>query len=201
MKNIILASGSADRREILNRIVVPFKTIITDIDEDSFKSSISDPIDLTKTLAEEKAKAAKKTLLEKKIEGIIIAADTLVELNGQIIGKPLDEKDAFRILKLLINHAHNLITGIAITETSSPTMIKDYESTKVEFLPLTDEEIRNYLKCGEWKGRAGAYSIRDRASLFIKSIEGSPSNVIGLSMHKIFEHLKQEFNLNLLTEY
>ena len=152
-------------------------------------------------LAEEKAKAAKKSLLEKKIEGIVIAADTLVELNGQIIGKPLDEKDAFRILKLLINHAHNLITGIAITEISSPKMIKDYDSTKVEFLPLTDEEIRNYLKCGEWKGRAGAYSIRDRASLFIKSIEGSPSNVIGLPMHKIFEHLKQEFNLNLLTEY
>ena len=77
-------------------------------------------------------------------------------------------------------------------------MIIDYDCTEVKFLLLSDEEILDYIKSGEWKGRAGAYSIRERASLFIDSIDGSISNVIGLPMQKIYKILKNEFNLNLL---
>ncbi|GAG08287.1 unnamed protein product, partial [marine sediment metagenome] len=130
-------------------------------------------------------------------EAIIIAADTIVELNGKIIGKAQNETEAFQILKSLTNRSHNLITGIALTDIDDPKIIVDYDITVVTFLDLSDDDIRNYIEVEEWKGRAGAYSIMDRASLFIKEIRGSPSNVIGLPMQKIFKILRSEFNLNL----
>jgi len=91
-----------------------------------------------------------------------------------------------------------LITGFAITDTDKPKIIVDYDITSVKFLSLSENDIRDYIKSNEWKGRAGAYSIRERASLFIKSVNGSISNVIGLPMQKIYVILKNEFNLNLL---
>ena len=200
MKQIILASRSADRYEILDRAKVSFKTIITNVNEDQFKSKISNPIELATTLAKEKAKTAKEMLLEEYSEAIIIAADTIVELNGEIIGKAEEETSAFQILKKMTGKTHNLITGIAVTEINSNRMISDYESTKVSFATLSDEEIWNYVKTREWIGRAGAYSILDKASLFITSIEGSSSNIIGLPMNKVFEILKNHFDLNLFDD-
>ena len=133
----------------------------------------------------------------KNIEAIIIAADTVVEFKGKIIGKAKNKAQAFQILKSLINSSHNLLTGVAITELNNPKVVVDYDCTIVTFLDISDNEIRNYINTEEWKGRAGAYSIRDRASLFIKEIRGSPSNVIGLPMQKIFQILKKDFGLNL----
>ena len=109
----------------------------------------------------------------------------------------LSRQKTFQILKSLINRSHNLITGVAITELNDPKVVVDYDCTIVTFLDISDNEIRNYINTEEWKGRAGAYSIRDKASLFIKEIRGSPSNVIGLPMQKIFEILKKDFDLNL----
>ena len=94
--------------------------------------------------------------------------------------------------------SHNLITGTAITETNNPKIFIDYDTTSVEFLNLSDGEIRGYVRTNEWKGRAGAYSINDKASLFINKINGSSSNVIGFPMHKLYETLKNEFGINLL---
>ena len=94
---------------------------------------------------------------------------------------------------------HNLITGIAITETENPKIFVDLDTTVVEFLNLSNDEINNYVKTNEWKGRAGAYSINDKASLFIKKIQGSSSNVIGFPMHKLYEILRNEFGMNLFT--
>ena len=197
MKKIILASKSIDRSKILNRLNISFEILNTNINESDYKDQYSDPIDLVKELAKVKALKAKELLKNEEIETIIIAADTIVEINGKIIGKAQNEIDAFQILKSLANRSHNLITGIALTSVDDPKIIVDYDITMVTFTELSDADIRNYIKIEEWKGRAGAYSIRDRASLFIKEIRGSPSNVIGLPMHKIFEILKSEFNLNL----
>ena len=197
MKRIILASKSVDRYKILNRLNISFETLDTNINESNYKDQYSDPIDLVKELAKAKALKAKELLRSEEIGTIIIAADTIVEFNGKIIGKAKNEIEAFQILKSLANRSHNLITGIAITSVDDTKIIIDYDTTVVTFLDLSDDDIRNYLKSEEWKGRAGAYSIRDRASLFIKEIRGSPSNVIGLPMHKIFKILKSEFNLNL----
>ncbi|MFX1258388.1 MAG: Maf family protein [Promethearchaeota archaeon] len=199
MKKIVLASKSIDRCEIFKRAKIPFEIIVSNIDEDAYKAKIEDPIELVKELAKAKALNVKDLLINQNKNSIIIAADTIVEINdGEIIGKAKDEEQAFQILKKLAGKIHNLITGFAITETNIPKIIVDYETTSVKFLNLSNEEIWDYIKSGEWKGRAGAYSIREKASLFIESIQGSSSNIIGLPMHKVYEILKNEFNLDLL---
>ncbi|MFX1325874.1 MAG: Maf family protein [Promethearchaeota archaeon] len=197
LRKIILASKSADRTELFTHAGITFDILKTNVDEKELKKNISDPILLVKELAKRKALYAKDELKRENISAIIIAADTIVELNGEIIGKAKDEKEAFLILKKLIGTSHNLITGIAVTETNNPKFIIDYEITTVEFLKLTDEELHGYIITEEWKERAGAYSINDKASLFINRLNGSSSNVIGFPMHKLFEILKDEFNMNL----
>ena len=197
MKKIILASKSIDRSKLFNRLNIFFEILNTNINEIDYKDRNSDPFDLVKELAKAKVLKAKELLKSEEIGTVIIAADTIVEFNGKIIGKAQNEEEAFQILKSLVNRSHNLITGIALTGVGDSKIIVDYDITTVTFTDLSDDDIRNYVKIEEWRGRAGAYSIRDRASLFIKEIRGSPSNVIGLPMHKIFKILKTEFNLNL----
>jgi len=198
LKKLILASKSIDRSEILKQAGIQFETFVTNIDEEKFKVKFLDADDLVKELAKAKAVFARNELSKTELDAIIVAADTLVVLDEKIIGKAQNEEEAFRILKELMGRTHKLITGIAITETNNPKLIIDSETTFVQFLKLSDEEIIRYIKTNEWKGRAGAYSIKDRASLFIKKINGSSSNVIGLPMHKLFEILRKEFRLNLI---
>ena len=197
MKKIILASKSSDRSELIKRLNIPFEALDTNINESDYKERISEPIDLVKKLAKAKALKAKEMLVNEEKGTVVIAADTIVELNGKIVGKAQNETEAFQMLKNLVNSSHNLITGIAITEIGDVKVVIDYDITVVTILDFSDDDIRDYIRIGEWKGRAGAYSSRDRASLFIKEIQGSPSNVIGLPMQKIFQILKTEFNLNL----
>jgi len=196
LKKIILASKSIDRYEMFKRAGISFEIFATNIDEEKYKTNISDTIELVKELAKAKVLFAKKKL-NKIDDAIIVAADTIVELDGKIIGKADTEEEAFEILKRMMGRTHRLITGIAITDINNPKIIVDSDITFVEFLELSDEEIREYIKTNEWKGRAGAYSIRDKASLFIKKINGSSSNVIGLSMHKLYLILRTEFQINL----
>ncbi|MBD3338747.1 MAG: septum formation protein Maf [Candidatus Lokiarchaeota archaeon] len=202
MKKIILASQSKDRKKLLESIGLEFDILPTDIEENKYKESISEPIKLACELAKAKALRTKEnqSLSKFKQKFIIIAADTIVEFEGNIIGKARDPDDAFRILNKLSGKSHNLITGIAITETLSSKLKVAYDCTKVKFLPLSDEEIRGYLKSGEWRGRAGAYSIREKAGLFVESIEGSISNVVGLPLQKLFQTLKEHFNTNILLK-
>ncbi|MHA1240559.1 MAG: Maf family protein [Promethearchaeota archaeon] len=197
MKKIILASKSSDRSELIKRLNIPFEALNTNINESVYKERISEPIELVKELAKAKALKAKEMLVNEEKGTVVIAADTIVEFNGKIIGKAQSETKAFQMLKNLVNGSHNLITGIAITEVGDVKVVIDYDISVVTILDLSDDDIRDYIRIGEWKGRAGAYSSRDRASLFIKEIQGSPSNVIGLPMQKIFQILKAEFNLNL----
>jgi septum formation protein len=198
MKKIILASKSNDRSEIFKRAGIPFEVFVTHVEEEQYKEKYSNPIMLVKELAKAKAIFARNKFSKRKLDAIIIAADTIIVLDGKIIGKAQNEEEAFTMLKKLIGRNHELITGIAITETNNSKIIIDFDITYVQFIKLSDQEIRSYIKSNEWKGRAGAYSIGDKASLFIKKIEGSSSNVIGFPMHKLFEILRKEFKLNLL---
>ncbi len=197
---IILASGSKDRAKSFERAQLDFEIIISDLSEDELKSKKLTPIELAKELAKKKALDVKKKMEFKGIDAIIIAADTLVEFEGNIIGKAMDENHALKILKKLNNNAHKFISAIAVTRTFEDKIISDYDITIVNFLDLSINEIKYYINTGEWKERAGAYSIRNKASLFIDKIEGSPSNVIGIPMHKLFLILKNEFNYNLLSK-
>ena len=201
MKKIILASRSADRNELFKHIKIPFEVIFSDINEEYYKENFLNVYELVQELAKAKALNIKNKLSNTNLEAIIIAADTLVEINGTIIGKAVDKDHAFRILKKLSGQSHNLITGIAITEVSHPKLICDYDKTIVHFSNISENEIKAYLETDEWIGRAGAYSIRDKAALFIDSIEGSSSNVVGLPLNKLFRIIKDEFRLNLLKLY
>ncbi len=198
MVNIVLASKSIDRRKILKRLDIPFKTLVTDIDEEKYKMNIFNPIKLVRKLAKTKVLYGKKILLKKRGNAVIIAADTVVEFNREIIGKVDSENEAYKVLKKLSGNVHNLITGIAVTETNSPKLIIDSDITIVELNKLSKNDIWSYIKTEEWIGRAGAYSINDKASLFIKKIIGSNSNVVGLPMQKLYNILKDEFGVNLL---
>lgn len=185
---------------LFNQARIPFEILKPNIDEELLKNKISDPVELVKELARAKVLFAKNLLQKNKKEGIIIAADTIVELKGQIIGKAVDEQDAFKILKKLIGNTHNLLTGIAITDTDDSKIIVDYETTIVKFIQLSEYEIKSYISSGEWRGRAGAYAITEKAGLFIEFIQGSFSNIVGLPLHKIFLILKNYFQFNILEE-
>jgi septum formation protein len=192
-----LASKSEDRRELFERSGISFEVLPANINETEFKNKISDPLLLVKELAKVKALFVKEELRKKNLPAIIIAADTIVELDGEIIGKAKNEEHAVELLHKLMGRAHNLITGIAIAETENSKLILDTDTTVVEFLKLSNEEIYNYVKTYEWKGRAGAYSLNDKASLFTRRIQGSSSNVIGFPMHKLYEILRNEFRINV----
>ncbi|TFF96725.1 MAG: septum formation protein Maf [Promethearchaeota archaeon] len=198
MINIILASQSVDRKRILTRSRIPFTTVESGVNENFYKRKITDPIELVQVLAKEKVIDVKKRVKENKKNSFFIGADTIVEFEGEIIGKAIDEKDAFKILKKLSGKTHNLITGVAVSQKEDKKVFTDYDITKVSFLSISDDEIWDYIRTEEWKGRAGAYSIKDRASLFIKSINGSPSNVIGLPLQKIFQIFKLKYQYNFL---
>lgn len=203
-KIIILASSSQDRKNLLDRIKIPYKIIISNYEE------IEDPTlqaeSLTIYLAEGKMKAVLDKISKDpkycEISGksyFIIAADTLVECSGETLSKTNDKNRAFEILSKLSGKIHKLITGVVIYDSDSRSVSKFYDSTTVKFLNLTESDIWNYINnCNEWQGRAGSYSLQERASLFVETIEGSPSNVIGLPMNKIYKELKR-FGLDLLT--
>jgi septum formation protein len=199
MVKIVLASQSHDRKKMLKNLKIPFEIVVPSINEDSFKYKILDPYELVKNLAKAKALAVKEMLSKTSEEIIIIAADTIVQCDGEIIGKALDENQATNFLKKLSNRPHKLITGFAIAQLSKEIIITDFDCSIVKFADLSEEEIKLYVNSGEWKGRAGAYSIYDKASLLIENIDGSPSNVIGLPLRKIYRILKDIFKINLLN--
>ncbi|MBN1801334.1 MAG: septum formation protein Maf [Candidatus Lokiarchaeota archaeon] len=199
LEKIVLASASIDRRKILERSKVPFSVFATQVDEDAYKKEITNPIELIKTLARLKAITARETLKKRGEEAIIVAADTVIYHDGTIIGKASNEQEAFVILHQLMGTQHSLMTGIAITDTKTSKIVVDHDETLVTFSLISDNEIKEYLKLEEWKGRAGAYSLREAASLFVESIKGSPSNVLGLPMSKLRYILKKEFEINLFA--
>jgi len=194
---IILASKSVDRKELLKRAKISYTAVPSEINEEIYKKEIKDPYKLVQKLAEEKALTVQKKIKNKFEKAVVIAADTIVVFKQKIIGKAQDENEAFKILRKLMGSSHELITGIAILRVGSDDMVVDYDKTHVKFLNLSDNEIRNYIKTQEWKERAGAYSIREKASLFIESINGSYSNVLGLPIQKAYMILKNNFKINL----
>ncbi len=205
-KTLILASGSKDRKILLENIGIPFEIIVSDFDEDDNRADLSHH-ELVIYLAKGKLQAVRdkinndnEYLRIKNLNYVIIAADTVVSFKGEVIGKPKDKKDAFRTLRLFSGKIHTLITGVAMFDSEENKLVDFYASTGVKMAELTDNEIENYLiNCDEYKNRAGAYSLSERAGLFIESINGSPSNVIGLPIEKIWKKLK-DFKIEILKE-
>lgn len=172
---IVLASTSPRRKELLAQIGVQFSTAVIDIDESIVEGE--NPADYVVRLAREKASAAIPNFSESTV---IIAADTTVTIDGHILGKPIDQDDAFAMWDLLSGRTHQVMTGVAVAFSGrvQTTIVKTY----VEFLPFTRQQMQDYWNSGEPIGKAGGYAIQGLGAMFVPQIQGSYSNVVGLPL-------------------
>ena len=135
-----------------------------------------------------------KDVIEKVSEpSIIIGADTIVSLDGKILGKPKDKDDAYNMLYSLSGNVHKVYTGIVVINTETQSILKDFVETKVFFSKLTDEEINAYIDTGDPFDKAGAYGIQGKAGIFIEKIEGCYYNVVGLPLNKLNKMIKKVY--------
>jgi len=181
---LFLASKSPRRKKLLQQLNLKFKVISVEIDES--RKGKETPVNMVKRLAEEKLIASMKNIGE----GIIITADTIVVLNGEILGKPLDRAEAKKMLNTLSGKTHIVYTGFVVCNTKTGKSITDYEKTFVTFRKLGSKEIENYIKSGSPMDKAGAYGIQDDfGAVFIKKINGDYYNVVGLPISKLYKNL------------
>ena len=179
----ILASKSPRRREILENLGVCFEIVTAETDE---SSEITDPCALVRELSERKGIAVRERLLSQGrdlSDTVIISSDTVVAVDGQILGKPCDPDDAARMLRMLSGREHEVISGISLIGADRQGV--DYDATRVRFAPLTEQNIAFYLQSGEPFDKAGAYAIQGLASMWIEGIHGCYFNVVGLPVHKM----------------
>ncbi len=181
---IYLASKSPRRKKLLKQLNIKFKIVNAEIEEVILKGEL--PVRAVKRLAREKLYAAKRSVKR----GIIITADTVVVIDGLIIGKPVDADDAIKILKKLSGQTHVVYTGFALHNTETKKIITGFERTNVTFRNLTPQEIKNYISTGSPMDKAGAYGIQDDfGAVFVKKISGDYYNVVGLPLTKIYQAL------------
>ena len=191
---MILASASPRRKEILENFGFSFKTIVKNIDETSDKTRAEEKI---LEIAEKKARATAIDFPDENIVG----ADTVVVVDGKILGKPKDEKEAFSMLKSLSGRSHEVITAFSFININKNISYSDYESTKVYFKNLTDDEINWYINTKEPMDKAGAYGIQGKGAFFVEKIEGDFFSVMGFPLGKFVRFLnKTGFNLNNLEK-
>ncbi len=191
---MILASASPRRKEILENFGFSFKTIVKNIDEISDKTRAEEKI---LEIAEKKARAAAIDFPDENVVG----ADTVVVVDGKILGKPKDEKEAFSMLKSLSGRSHEVITAFSFININKNISYSDYEITKVYFKNLTDDEINWYINTKEPMDKAGAYGIQGKGAFFVEKIEGDFFSVMGFPLGKFVRFLnKTGFNLNDLEK-
>jgi septum formation protein len=175
---IILASASPRRKQLLAEAGYEFTVQPADIDESAFPIDGVSPCEYAKQLALAKA----GNISDKFPDSIVIGADTVVDFDGQIIGKPSDEKDAERITRKLFSRPHKVITAVAVVRLNDSTEIVENDTTIVYPKKLSDEQIAGHIKSQAWRDKAGAYAIQETGDEFIKKIDGSLTNVMGLPM-------------------
>lgn len=186
MGKLILASASPRRKELLGLTGMPF-TVMPGNGEEVIHTK--DPREAVEALSREKARA----ILEKADEGdIIIGADTVVDLESEILGKPSDEKEAYSMLHRLQGRDHSVYTGVTLMKKGSPEEAVTFsEKTAVHVLPMTEQEILDYIATGEPMDKAGAYGIQGRFAVYVKGIEGDYQNVVGLPVARLYGYLKK----------
>lgn len=174
---LLLASSSPRRCELLKMAGYDFTVVPANVDEDYLFGTA--PIQIVELLSLRKAKAVAK----ENPSAVVLAFDTIVVLNGQVLGKPQDKADAKAMLKQLSGNVHQVYTGYCIL--SGTAILQGHECTSVEFYPLDKSEIDAYAATGEPLDKAGAYGIQGRGALLVKRIDGDFYNVMGLPIGKI----------------
>jgi septum formation protein len=183
---LILASASLGRRELLARAGYEFEVRPSHIDEPS-GSDATDPRGLVEHIAWLKAAA----VAPRVDDGLVLAADSLGWIQGQVIGKPADEADARRILRLLSGSVHELWTGVCLWRRPDNLQVAWQEFSRVAMAPLSEAELDAYLATRLWQGCSGAYAIQEEGDPYVQVIEGSTSNVIGLPMETLAQVLNE----------
>lgn len=174
---LVLASASPRRAQILRAIGVPFRVRVAELDE-SLRPGEDAPR-AAERLAQAKALAVAAT------ESLpVLAADTLVVCEGEVLGKPASANEATYMLRRLSGRDHEVVTGVCLVAQGVPR--SGLERTTVSFAPMSDEQIAAYVATGEPMDKAGAYHIDGRGALFVASVSGSPSNVAGLPVRLVF---------------
>lgn len=185
--HFILASASPRRQELLTKIVEDFTVIVSDFNEESVKFN-GDVEYYVKTLAEGKAQEVASRADK---DSIIVAADTIVVIDGKILGKPKSEVEAYDMLKLLSNKIHRVYSGIVVINTANNIMKSEAVITEVKFSELSHEDIVNYINSKEPLDKAGSYGIQGLGALFVEKINGCYYNVVGLPLNRLNKMIKE----------
>jgi septum formation protein len=181
---IILASQSPRRKQLLEWAEVPFTVVVSNVDE-SYPADLS-AADIAVYIAQNKAQAVKKIVSE---GSIIIAADTIVVIEEEILGKPIDKADAIQMLTKLAGKTHHVITGVTITQNDKTISFAD--TSEVLFNPLSAQQIEHYIEHYQPYDKAGSYAIQEWIGVIgIKKITGDFYNIMGLPVSKVVQHLQ-----------
>ncbi len=186
IKNIILASASPRRKELISLIFSDVIIRPADCDE-TLPEGIS-PKEAVEYLSKIKNDASRKLSSD---DDLVISADTVVAIGNEILGKPIDKDDARRMITLLSGNIHSVFTGVTISLGVKSVTFS--EETKVEFLHLTDDEIEAYISTDEPYDKAGSYGIQQKGALLVKGIQGDYFNVVGLPVARLNRELKYFF--------
>lgn len=193
--DLILASASPRRSEILTSLGVNFRVLVSDAEENSTATDAGahvEDISRSKCLGVVESLGGIENLAENTM---ILAADTLVVLDGEFMGKPKDADDAAKMLKKLSGREHFVVTGFAVCYGGRVEV--SHEKTLVKFAKMTDADVQRYVESGEPFGKAGAYAIQGKGARYIEGITGDYFNVVGLPAHKIFEFVRDTFGVEL----
>jgi septum formation protein len=192
MRHFILASASPERRRLLSGLGFEFVVIPPDVDETLPKHA--SPREGAAQVARRKAEASAAIARSRGVEGIVIAADTIVLAGSdepRVIGKPRDDDHASEILKRLSGSRHSVVTGLCVLDMASGKVEAGWEDTRITMAEMSDEQIRDYVASGEARGKAGGYGFREEGDPYVKQVEGSFSNVLGLPLELLQELLKR----------
>jgi len=192
-KNIILASESKRRIQLLEELKIPFKAMASSFKEPLFSNFEGSPAEYALYNATKKA----EEIAKKSKNAFVIGMDTIGEYKGRVFEKPNDRSHAKEMITALNGTTHNVITGICIIDADSEETVTSVEITKVTFSEMSDNEIEAYLDLGEWRGLACGYGIQGIGALFIEKVEGDYFNVVGFPIHS-FYRLMKEMGMNML---
>jgi septum formation protein len=177
---IVLASGSPRRRELLSSIGLEFEVDPGDVDERLYWGEA--PADYIIRLARAKVIG----VAARRESGLVLGADTTVVVDECVLGKPVDDEDGRRMLRMLSGRWHSVMTGVALYDIETRREAQGYSETRVLFAEMSEEEIQWYISTGEHRDKAGAYAIQGRGALFVEEIAGNYHNVVGLPMRLVY---------------
>ncbi|MCM3270885.1 Maf family protein [Paenibacillus elgii] len=187
MKKLVLVSSSPRRQELIQMLRLPFEIITNDVDETISTDLPPDRIVEELSLRKANASTARTT----DSQSIVIGSDTIVVYSQEVLGKPKDQEDAFRMLKLIQGTTHQVYTGITCIDVGESRIITRSRVTDVRMKAMSDEQIRAYIATGEPMDKAGAYAVQGIGSTIVESIKGDHFNVVGMSLSLLSEMLEE----------